>query len=168
MVIAAIGAIGLLSTMWLLWTRGHSKLNLPSYNLTKKQYYDIMMDPTAFQSFLPSAGNEMQTYPAYFPLIDLLSPWPASNVAAKSWTRSAAHPSKGKSLYRLNYMMSQERELAQSLRDKELPFVLYNVPDLDRAAETGFSLENILNSFESVENIVERSSTNEFMYFLVR
>lgn len=160
----------LMFTAVIIWAQNKPPVQLPSYYLSKKQYYDLMMDPTATKSILPTHVNFTQlerSYPTYFHLVDLLSKWPANDVSSSQWIESPAYPAGGNGLFRLNYMNPSERALAQSLRDRELPFVLFNIPELDNAADTDFAAKTLLRHLESERLIVERSLSNEFMYFLV-
>lgn len=68
---------------------------------------------------------------------------------------------------RLDYADAQQRALAEKYREAELPFVLYNVREVEAAADV-FSISNLLNNFGSVPRIVERSKDNKFMYYTAK
>lgn len=155
---------------WLWFGHDRPVLRLPSYTMSKQQYYSMVLDPTASRSYLPDAKDlsSLEGYPSYLPLGDLLERWPANYVENDAWNRSLCHPSKGRGLYRFNYLIPREKALAEQLRKQELPFVVFNVPELDATAEGLFSLPQMRRTFRSVDNIVERSPSNEFMYYMVR
>ncbi len=71
-------------------------------------------------------------------------------------------------LYRLNYRNETELAIAYKLRDKEVPYILYNVPELDEAARSDFSADALQLHFGSLPRVVEKSQDNEFMYYTVK
>jgi hypothetical protein len=156
--------------------KNHREIDLPSYKYTRQEYYQHLSGFPS-RSYLPSSSN-LQTllsdpsksqlqneYPVWFKLGDLLKRWPANNTHKDHWKYSPAHPGKGKGLFRLNFGNETERKLAFSLRSLDLPFILFNIPELDKAASDVFNYKNLLDQFGKEPRIVERSETNEFLYF---
>jgi hypothetical protein len=154
----------------------HREIDLPSYKYSRKEYFQHLSGyPTG--SYLPSGSNLQlllsdpsksqlrNEYPVWFKLGDLLKRWPANNTHKDHWRYSPAHLGKGEGLFRLNYGNETERKLAFSLRSLDLPFVVYNIPELNKAASDVFTYENLLDQFGKEHRVVERSETNEFLYF---
>ncbi|RYH22134.1 hypothetical protein EON65_19665 [archaeon] len=148
------------------WT-SYRSLHLPSYTLSKNDYYDLVNDSTAFQSFLPGS-NEITPYPSLFPLGELLQDWHPLHTHLQAFSRSKAHPSRKAGLYRFNFQDPAQLQMAFEMRDKDLPFVIYNVPSLDNAAMHAFSHVNLLEEIGSSQFVVEESNCNEFTYYFVK
>ena len=100
----------------------------------------------------------------YFHLGNLLS-WNPDDTADKMWTHSPAHPTRGKGLPRFDYKNQSEVLMARAYELASLPFVFYNIPDLDEAANTAFTTSHLLANFGRTARIVERSNDNHFTYF---
>eukprot|EP01031_Cornospumella_fuschlensis_P026540 gene26540-32076_t len=148
------------------WT-SYRSLQLPSYTLSKKAYYDLVNDSTAQSSFLPNA-HESSDYPKLFSLGELLQDWHPLHTSLNAFARSKAHPSRKSGLYRFNYQVPAELQMAFEMRDRDLPFVVYNVPSLDAAAANEFSHVNLLQELGSSQFVVEESNRNEFTYYFVK
>lgn len=154
-------------------------LDIPAYFLNKDQYYDRYMGYKV-NSYLPSKMEVQQLlnhnteyrieskYPKFYKLGDLLKHWPSNNTHKYMWKSSPAHPSRGGGLYRLNFMNETERKLAHILRDIAVPYVLYNIPDLDAAARGTFNIDSLLDKFGHHPRVIEQSMTNEFTYYTVK
>eukprot|EP01033_Poteriospumella_lacustris_P001606 gene1606-1169_t len=135
------------------------------YVLGKTEY--LQQASLYYGSNVPS-GQEEQ-YPKLFPLKDLLNEWPSTFVGKAAWQRSVAHPSRGKNaLYRFDYMNTTERQLAFKYRDLDLPYILYNIPDLDKAALTEFSISNLQQHLSGMPRMVEKSESNKFITSWIR
>jgi hypothetical protein len=95
-----------------------------------------------------------------------------SSASSTSTSNNAANPSSSgiipNGLYRLDFQNESQRSLAFHLRDLEVPYVLFNVPDLDHAAETAFSAESLQHQFGALPRVVERSRDSEFMYYTAK
>jgi hypothetical protein len=152
------------------------RISLPSYQLTKKEYYE-QLPGHSLGSYLPSK-QEFQlllsnperstiggTYPHFFKLGELLKQWPSNNTKIHSWKRSPAHPSRGKGLFRFNFMNETERKLAAAVKEKDLPFILYNIPEIDTAARDIFTYEGLKKLFGNTPRIIEQAPSNEFIYY---
>lgn len=143
-------------------------VDLPSYTLRNVDYLQSINDPFAFRSVHPPNEAALDSYPPFSALGELLTAWPANYVELDGWRRSLSHPSQSGGLYRLDYLDPTERRLAIILHDQELPFILYNVPDLDKAAERQFSLSSLRKAFGDIPYTFEKSDSNEFLYFMVK
>ena len=106
-------------------------------------------------------------YPEYYNLGDLLTQWPATDTSPSRWNQSSAHYNKNnKGLRRFNFSDSNERHLAQLYREREVPFVLFDIPALDTAAEKYFSIDALTKIFGSTRRPAEKSKSNDhFMYY---
>jgi hypothetical protein len=133
---------------------------IPAYNLNKQAYYDIL--PEYKQSSIVKDSID------YFKLGEMLQDWPPRQTGKEYWSKSKAHPKNGKSLARLDYMNPTERQLAFQYRDKEIPYILYNLPDLDQAATNTFTIPSLLEHFGTEPRMVERSKDNEFIYYTAK
>ena len=100
----------------------------------------------------------------YFKLGDLLERWNPDDVSAIKWAQSPAHPNKGKGIPRYDYSNKHERKLALDRRNLELPFIVYNVEELDTATAAWTYSYLDANFGESLRN-VEHSKDNHFLYF---
>merc|ERR1719223_2404345 len=101
----------------------------------------------------------------FFKLGDLLTDWHPNDTSLDKWAASKAHPSKGKHLRRFDFSNPEQKQLAATYREHEVPFILYNIPALDLAMKTGFSKENLTKAFGDEPRNVEKSLDNNFMYF---
>lgn len=103
--------------------------------------------------------------PEYFRLGDLLSAWNPDDTAPARWVESAAHPSKGKGLARFDYSNKQQRELALQYRKAEIPFLVYNVPELQHAISDVFTLPKLQQNIGNEAVSVEKISSNNYMFY---
>jgi hypothetical protein len=103
--------------------------------------------------------------PTYFKLGDLLSDWNPDDTSPSRWLASKAHPSKGNGLARFDYSDPKQREIALQYRDQELPFVVYNVPDLDKAITETFTSSKLLGNIGKGRISVERIRSNNYLYY---
>lgn len=149
----------------------HAELDveLPPYTLSKRSYYRMLPNYNV-ETTLPSRNIEdlSNDYPKYSPLGKILENWLPNDTSADHWKLSSYHPSQPKSIYRLNYQNASEMEIALALRDRDLPYILYNVPELDQAAKTEFTLASLVKHFGKVPRIVEKSISNEFLYYTMK
>ena len=105
--------------------------------------------------------------PPFFPLVDLLSNWPPDNTETDGWLHSQAHPKHGKSVPRFDYSDSAQKSIAEKYRRAEVPFILYNVPEVINASLL-FTLPKLKENFGPFPRMVERSSDNHFMYYRLK
>lgn len=106
------------------------------------------------------------TYPTLFHLGDLLSKWKAFDTSPKKWNESVAYPNGNHGLRRFNFSDINERRISQLYREREVPFILYDVKSLDTAAEHHFSLKALKNNFGSIRRPAEKSTNGyHFMYY---
>jgi hypothetical protein len=140
---------------------------LPSYLLSKKDY--LQYSDSYYGSLLPE-NEDFSNYPKLFPLSTLFDIWPSNNVSKSAWKSSITHPSKPQNaLYRFDYQNQTERKIASKLLNLELPFIIYNVPELDLAAQKEFTIMNMFSHFGTIPRFVERSlHQNQFLYYTAK
>ena len=100
----------------------------------------------------------------FFKLGDLLQNWNPDDVSPMKWAESPAHPNTGKGIPRYDYADKYERRLALERRNLELPFIVYNIEELDTATATWTYSYLDANFGDSLRN-VEHSEDNHFLYF---
>jgi hypothetical protein len=103
--------------------------------------------------------------PHYFKLGDLLAAWNPDDTAPSKWLQSGAHPSQGRGLARFDYSDVKQRKVALQYRELELPFIVYNVHELDEAITEAFIPQKLLQSIGKGDIIVERMQSNNYMYY---
>jgi hypothetical protein len=103
--------------------------------------------------------------PPYFKLGDLLAQWNPDDTSPQRWIESPAHPNKGAGMPRFDYSDPVQRALALQYREAELPFISYNIPELDRAILETFSLENLQKRFEHETIDVEAVASNNYLFY---
>mmetsp|Transcript_26518 Transcript_26518/g.26769 ORF Transcript_26518/g.26769 Transcript_26518/m.26769 type:complete len:387 (+) Transcript_26518:242-1402(+) len=123
-----------------------------------------------FISFAVKGESNTKSYPEepyYFQLGDLLHDWNPDYTSLDYWKKSKAHPSNGKGLIRLNYANQNDYNYALKLRAQELPFLLYNVPDVDKTSQM-WTDEYLAEQFGDQRVKVEKSENNHFMYYTMK
>jgi hypothetical protein len=103
--------------------------------------------------------------PPYFKLGDLLAQWNPDDTSPQRWIESPAHPNKGAGMPRFDYSDPVQRALALQYREAELPFISYNIPELDRAILETFSLENLQKRFKHETIDVEAVASNNYLFY---
>lgn len=101
-----------------------------------------------------------------FPLGELLK-WNPNDVSSHSWIESKAHPNRGKSIPRFNFLDKAERSEGFRLREAEIPFIFYNHPSM-KSASVAFSYDNLLSNFGSRKLKISQSKSNKFMYYNIK
>eukprot|EP00605_Chrysophyceae_sp_TOSAG23-4_P000347 GSChrysophyteH1.ASY1.ANO1.394.1 assembled CDS len=91
--------------------------------------------------------------PAVFTLRELIHDWNPDDTHEDRWETSRAHPDQPNNIAR-----------TAQYREAEVPFIIYNNPELESAVSK-MSLSNLLYNFGFMPRMVERSSTNHFMYY---
>jgi hypothetical protein len=96
-------------------------------------------------------------YPKSFGMMDLLTNWNADNtdIPEKHYD----------TLCHFNYLNSTEVQMALNYRDHELPFVMYNIPELDNIVKKWNNLDYLSEKLGSKNYRTETSKTNHFMYW---
>jgi hypothetical protein len=112
--------------------------------------------------------NSDEVYPQYQHLGDLLKQWSPYDTSTKGWNNSLFHPNKHKEIRRFNFSDHQERELALNYRVREVPFVMYDIDLLDKAASGPFSLSALFKTFGNSLKRAERSRDNYFLYYSMK
>eukprot|EP00042_Codosiga_hollandica_P021025 m.71056 g.71056 ORF g.71056 m.71056 type:complete len:695 (-) comp50162_c0_seq4:1382-3466(-) len=118
----------------------HMDTDLPSY----KQELDV-------HEYLP--------YPELRPLVEFLTVWPPDQADIPA----GAAVAEG-SLARFNYSNTTERAMALNFRINEVPFMLYGIPQLDRAHSL-WTDEYVGGKFGAQRFKVTQSVSNHFMYY---
>lgn len=103
---------------------------------------------------------DMKSYPNYLNLYDVVTRWnPDIPDPPSVFRETLAH---------FNYSCPRERAMAEAYRDAELPFKVYDVPELDRAAAR-WTDEFLSKEFRKLGSVhVERSVNNHFMYWTTK
>jgi len=115
------------------------------------------LDYKLYSAKTEKKGGENNVYnPAVYRLQDLLEDWNPDDVSEEKWVMSRAHPDQkeGSHVRRFNHGCGEDMKLALQYRQAELPFIVYNVSSLDRAADT-FSIDELLNNFGPMPRLGE-------------
>lgn len=140
--------------------------DLLSYDVQDKYEYQRNIPHIRYESYSSEDIDEIKlSYPPLFKLGDLLTNWPPRDKSPALWKDSIAHPSKNNGVPRFNYSDLKERGVALRFREKEFPFMLYDIPQLDLASQTEFSISSLLKNFGEVPKSAERMSNDHYMYY---
>jgi hypothetical protein len=112
-------------------------------------------------------NNSIAEKPIFFPLLELIANWNPDNTEKNMWNFSVSHPRYGKNIKRFDYSNKIQRKVALNYRNEEIPFIIYNIPELNHAIDL-FTINNLLKNFGSTERIVEQSIDNHFMYYTAK
>lgn len=128
-------------------------------NVILIHYRDQILNqqPGHFQVQWPSLAHYNQyQYPRYKTLLDVVSSWnPDHPDPPRNFTETLQH---------FNYSNPQERKMAEIYRNAEVPFKLYDVPEIDRVSRKwSNSYLSLMMSNERIH--VEKSKSNHFMYW---
>jgi len=96
------------------------------------------------------------SYPQYTPLLDVI----------KSWNPDVAEPPERfvETLQHFNYSDPYERKLAEEYRNAEVPFKLYDVPNIDQV-RLKWNKQYLAGAMRYETPHVEKSTNNHFMYW---
>lgn len=100
-------------------------------------------------------------YPALVTMREALEAWPVEQLDAPLPPVAAQQHD---SLRRLDYTVPEERAEALALREAELPFIVYNVPDLNTAVER-WTDEWLVDAEAGAQRRTVRSDDFRFLYF---
>lgn len=145
-----------------------SSSSLFSYFSSLEQYrqtipgldYSSIQKTPEYMEALMAAPHDPPTQPVG----DLLSAWPTRDTNPNKWLSSAAYPSSNSGVLRFDYSDKLSRELALAYRNAEIPFVLYNVPEVERAS-ANLTFSFLSKQFGNKPRIVEKSKDYNFMYW---
>ena len=98
-------------------------------------------------------------FPDLVPLPDLLNRWPPDDPLPPDVPGIAEG-----SLPRFDFQDDAQRAKAKLLQTHEVPFMMYNVPDIDNVVEK-WTDEYLLDAFGDLPQHVLKSSSNHFMYW---
>lgn len=145
----------------------YRRLNIASYSMTREEYitkYDLRY--TGYNNNVNILDKNFDY--DYQKLGDILKIWSPNEFDIEKWKNSYFHPSKKSSLLRFNYKNGNDLNLANAARKLDIPFILYNVPELEKEIETTFSLSNLVDKIGSMPRIIEKSNSNKFMYYSIK
>ena len=124
------------------------------------------IDAHASLHYRLQGGKDKVEEGPFFKLGTLLTKWNPDDTADKMWTHSVAHPDKGQGIPRFNFMNQSEARLAKAYEAASLPFILYNIPELnDAAVNGGFNSAHLASTYGKSARNVERSNDNHFTYY---
>lgn len=165
----------------------HSLFYIPSYTENIEQYYKKipgLIYNTTENDNLKVLQNQKQGFMyklTFYKLGDLLSSWEPLDMSPIKWIESKCHPNHQKinrnnydtkliqsnNIMRFDYV--KELSLALEYRQQELPFIFYNIPQLNRGIHINFTLHELIKNIGiSKEILVENSQNNQFMYYLMK
>ncbi len=85
----------------------------------------------------------------------MFSDWHPDDTSPAKWLSSPAHPhlrrdaNSPHSLRRFDFSSVGGLALALKYRESEVPFMIYNIPELDEASDTVFPIPSLLEKFGS-------------------
>ena len=123
----------------------HDRANNRLLNLPPRQIPAIISDPNDYS-------------PKYSSLLDILTTWNPDNADPP--------PSFQETIPHFNYSDTYERSVAELYRDREIPFKLYNIPDLALVSRRWSNIY-LMEQMKNVEPHVEKSVSNHFMFWNV-
>ena len=97
-------------------------------------------------------------YPVFTPLLSILERWSPDDPDPPEEFRET--------LQHFNYSNPHERAMAELFRTKEVPFKLYDIPDVD-AVTRKWTNRYLLSKTKFIQPHVEKSETNHFMFWNV-
>jgi len=97
------------------------------------------------------------TYPQTFSAIDVINNWNPDNTEI---------PDKHyDTLCHFDFQNAAQQKLAFEYRDAEVPFVVYNVPEIDAVVKKWSDLDYLQKKLGSRQYRTEKSDSNHFMYW---
>ena len=114
----------------------------------------VVPDDITYPKILP---EPTENYPQYSNLLQLVTDWnPDDPDVPETFVETLQH---------FDYSDPKQRAMAAKFRNAELPFKVFNVPDINKVSEL-WSLDYLKKKMKSKLR-VERSEDNHFMYFKV-
>ena len=153
---------------------GEGAPRLFSYSSTLEEYRAAIPGLQYEPGAATALPGETITEPEMVTLETLFSNWHPDDTSPDQWPSSPAHPHHRRdahsphALRRFDVGSPEQMAVALQYRERELPFVLFNIPELDRASADTFTLEALQRNFGSVPLVVEKSRDNHFMYYTAR
>jgi hypothetical protein len=139
-----------------------TKSNHTSYFTTIPQSYRnaIAMvhteEVTTFIEWPDLVQDVPYNYPKYDSLLNIVKNWnPDDPDPPTHFTETLQH---------FNYSCPKERSIARLFLEAEIPFKLYDVPEINNVVDK-WTDEYLLEEMKSVHPRVEKSTTNHFMFF---
>ena len=117
--------------------------------------FDILENTTIVYAAIPT-NNAVKTYPHYDSLLDVL----------QNWNPNQPNPPKyfKETIMHFNFSNIEERQLAEQYREAEIPFKLYDIPELN-VAQKKWTDAYLLQALQYSREDVEMSKSNHFMYW---
>ena len=137
------------------WTKVRESL-VPR-NVRNKAVQGLEMEQQAENEHLIN-GNYIP-FPDLVPLQDLLERWPPDEPDPPDLPGIAEG-----SLPRFDYMDEKQRAQAKVLQTHEVPFMIYNVPNVNDVVKK-WNDEYLVDAFGDIDQHVLKSSSNHFMYW---
>lgn len=105
-------------------------------------------------------NTDSSYYPQYKSLLDIISRWnPDEADPPVIFQETIQH---------FNYSDINERKMAQYYRDYEIPFKLYDIPDIEKVALKWSDEDYLKGELNQIAPHVEESKSNHFMYWSLR
>lgn len=135
-----------------------SLLNVSS-TVDAAERYRLSLTPNVYWPTIPSPENVegvlKQHYPVYRSLMDVVTEWNPDLPENPS-------PVFKEELFHFNYSNERERSMAIQFRNAEVPFKIYDIPELDRISAL-WTDQYLSKSIDYSH--VERSKDNHFMFW---
>lgn len=138
--------------------------HLGSENMEHSTMYDVT-DVDIFQGSVKIEYPPLEKYspeskyPAYKTLFQVVSDWSPDVPDPPTIFRET--------LQHFNYSNLEERKMAQEYRNAEVPFKIYNIPEVDSVSDI-WSDEYLGEALKGESCHVEKSKNNHFMYWNMR
>lgn len=102
--------------------------------------------------------------PSYYPLCDLLLNWSPNDPDIKGFEKSSANPSF---FPRFDFSNEEEYNIALQYRKAELPFIVYNLPQLDDTKEkwTDDYLRNVFERMNPHQYTIDKSTNHGHLLY---
>jgi hypothetical protein len=133
--------------------RGLDEKGLRAIRLSQRNY-DIMENTSVVYASTPT--DHARNYPSYDSLLTVIQRW-SPDVPDPP-------PTFKEKLVHFNYSNPAERRMAESYRNAEVPFKLYDVPEFTELSKK-WTDEYLAHSMGSTHIEVESAKSNHFMYW---
>lgn len=144
-----------------------NKMNLSPF----QAQHSSVLDPIEYVSWAPFANTHTSTpfervpcplvpaadYPKPYPIMDLLNNWNTDSTDIP--------PFHYDSLCHFDYRNETQRKQAYTYREKEVPFVMYNIPELDEVVKKWNDMDYLSKLLGNKNYRTEASESNHFMYW---
>ena len=153
-----------------------------TYNLSDTGYITTRNAP--HQEKEEEEGKEMINSLHYHKVGDLLFHWHPENVSPLKWIQSVCHPNNSREdgktgsssssssssshqcIPRVDYIHG--KAWIHTYRKAEIPFIIYNIPELIATIESNFTIPSLLKNIGGSKRAVEVSHSNRFLYYYTK